>query len=107
MGASFRNIEEITELAGCDLLTISPKLLQQLNETYLDLPIKLNEQKPIFIEEKIHLDKTYFELMMAGDKMATEKLDDGISGFSKAIDKLENQLNERLELIEGGVALTL
>ena len=107
MGASFRNIEEITELAGCDLLTISPKLLQQLNETYLDLPIKLNEQKPIFIEEKIHLDKTSFELMMAGDKMATEKLDDGISGFSKAIDKLENQLNERLELIEGGVALTL
>ena len=107
MGASFRNIEEITELAGCDLLTISPKLLQQLNETYLDLPIKLNAQKPLVIEEKIHLDKTSFELMMAGDKMATEKLDDGISGFSKAIDKLENQLNERLELIEGGVALTL
>ena len=71
------------------------------------MPIKLNDKKPIFIEEKIHLDKTSFELMMAGDKMATEKLDDGISGFSKAIDKLENQLNERLELIEGGVALTL
>jgi transaldolase len=107
MGASFRNIEEITELAGCDLLTISPKLLQQLNETHMDLPIKLNAQKPLVIEEKIHLDQTSFELMMAGDKMATEKLDDGISGFSKAIDKLENQLNERLELIEGGVALTL
>lgn len=107
MGASFRNIEEITELAGCDLLTISPKLLQQLNETHTDLPIKLNAQKPLVIEEKIHLDQTSFELMMAGDKMATEKLDDGISGFSKAIDKLENQLNERLELIEGGVALTL
>jgi transaldolase len=45
--------------------------------------------------------------MMAGDKMATEKLDEGISGFSKAIDKLETQLNERLELIEGGIALTL
>lgn len=45
MGASFRNIEEITELAGCDLLTISPKLLQQLNETHMDLPIKLNAQK--------------------------------------------------------------
>ncbi len=107
MGASFRNIEEITELAGCDLLTISPKLLQQLNETHMVLPIKLNAQKPLVIEEKIHLDQTSFELMMAGDKMATEKLDDGISGFSKAIDKLENQLNERLELIEGGVALTL
>ena len=107
MGASFRNIEEITELAGCDLLTISPKLLQQLNETYSDLPIKLNAQNPLVVEETIHLDQTSFELMMAGDKMATEKLDEGISGFSKAIDKLENQLNERLELIEGGIALTL
>ena len=67
----------------------------------------MNAQKPIFIEEKILLDKTSVDLMMAGDKMATEKLDDGISGFSKAIDKLENQLNERLELIEGEVALTL
>ena len=55
MGASFRNIEEITELAGCDLLTISPKLLDQLNETYADLPIKLNGQKPLVIEEAIHL----------------------------------------------------
>ena len=107
MGASFRNIEEIIELAGCDLLTISPKLLQELNETYSDLPIKLNAQNPLFIDETIHLDQTSFELMMAGDKMATEKLNEGINGFSKAIDKLENQLKERIELIEGEVALTL
>ncbi len=107
MGASFRNIEEITELAGCDLLTISPKLLQQLSETYSNLPIKLNAENPAVIEETIHLDKTSFELMMAGDKMATEKLNDGIKGFSDAIDKLENQLAERIELIEGGIALTL
>ncbi len=45
--------------------------------------------------------------MMAGDKMATEKLNEGISGFSKAIEKLETQLNERIELIEGEIALTL
>ena len=82
-------------------------ILQQLNETYTDLPIKLNAEKPIVVNETIHLDQTSFELMMAGDKMATEKLDEGITGFSKAIDKLENQLNERLELIEGGIALTL
>ena len=107
MGASFRNIEEITELAGCDLLTISPKLLQQLSDTYSELPIKLDAKKPKFIDENIHLDQTSFELMMAGDKMATEKLNEGINGFSKAIDKLENQLNERIELIEGGIALTL
>ena len=107
MGASFRNIEEITELAGCDLLTISPKLLQQLNDTYADLPIKLNAKKPLVIDETIHLDKTSFELMMAGDKMATEKLNEGIKGFSNAIDKLESQLNERMEVIEGEIALTL
>ena len=107
MGASFRNIEEIIELAGCDLLTISPKLLQQLDETCSDLPIKLNAQKPLVIDETIHLDQTSFELMMAGDKMATEKLTEGINGFSKAIDQLENQLNERIELIEGEIASTL
>ena len=88
-------------------MTISPKLLQQLNETYSDLPIKLNDQTPLVIEETIHLDQTSFELMMAGDKMATEKLNEGINGFSEAINKLESQLNERIELIEGGVALTL
>jgi len=107
MGASFRNIGEITELAGCDLLTISPKLLQELSETHEDLPIKLNSQNPLEVDETIHLDQTSFELMMAGDKMATEKLNEGISGFSKAIEKLENQLNERLELIEKGIAVTL
>ena len=107
MGASFRNIEEITELAGCDLLTISPKLLQELDDTCFDLPIKLNAQKPLVIDEMIHLDRTSFELMMAGDKMATEKLAEGIEGFSKAIDKLENQLNERIKCIEEGIALAL
>ena len=107
MGASFRNIEEITELAGCDLLTISPKLLQQLDETYKDLPIKLDDKKPILIDETIHLDETSFELMMAGDKMATEKLNEGIDGFSRAIDELENQLNKRIELIEEEIALAL
>ncbi len=107
MGASFRNIEEITELAGCDLLTISPKLLQQLNQTYSELPIKLNAQKPLVIDETIHLDETSFDLMMAGDKMATEKLDEGINGFSKAINELEDQLKQRIELIEKGIALAL
>ena len=89
------------------MLTISPKLLQQLEETHSDLTIKLNAQKALFVEETIHLDQTSFELLMAGDKMAPEKLDEGIKGFSKAIDELENQLNERIELIEEGIALTL
>mgnify|MGYP001335660364 CR=1 FL=1 len=107
MGASFRNIDEIIELAGCDLLTISPKLLQLLDETYSDLPIKLNTQKPLIIDETINLDQTSFELMMAGDKMATQKLNEGINGFSQAINKLEDQLNERLGLIEEGITVAL
>ncbi len=107
MGASFRNIEEITELSGCDLLTISPKLLQELDETFSLLPLKLDAHKPAVVDESIHLDQSSFELMMAGDKMATEKLNDGINGFSKAIDKLEDQLNERIALIEEEIALAL
>lgn len=107
MGASFRNIEEITELAGCDLLTISPKLLQQLDETFCSLPLKLDAEKPSVVDEIIHLDQSSFELMMAGDKMATEKLNDGINGFSKAIDKLEDQLNERIAVIEEEIAIAL
>ena len=107
MGASFRNIEEIKELAGCDLLTISPKLLDQLKITEGTLIRKLDSSNPINDEESIHLDKDSFNLLMAGDRMATEKLDEGIKGFSKAIETLEIQLNERLSLIEKEVDLTL
>tara|TARA_Y100001968_G_scaffold292474_1_gene297696 strand:- start:8133 stop:9137 length:1005 start_codon:yes stop_codon:yes gene_type:complete len=100
MGASFRNIDEIKELAGCDLLTISPKLLDQLRNTEGKLAQKLDAGNPINNEESIHLDKASFDLLMAGDRMAFEKLDEGIKGFSKAIESLETQLHERLELIE-------
>ena len=105
MGASFRNIDEIKELAGCDLLTISPKLLQELSEIKAPLPMKLNSLTPEDIQEDITLDETSFELMMAGDRMASEKLNEGIKGFSKAIETLEFQLNERLEVVEGRVAV--
>ena len=84
-------------------------MLQQteVEETYSILPIKLNAKAPSLVDENIHLDQTSFELMMAGDKMATEKLNDGIEGFSNAINKLETLLNDRIELIERGVALSL
>tara|TARA_Y100001968_G_scaffold89236_1_gene80309 strand:- start:23825 stop:24802 length:978 start_codon:yes stop_codon:yes gene_type:complete len=100
MGASFRNIEEIQELAGCDLLTISPKLLEQLSKADYHLPKKLDSSNPQKVDEDITLDKTSFDLLMAGDRMATEKLDEGIKGFSKAIETLQVQLIERLETIE-------
>tara|TARA_Y100001968_G_C19433500_1_gene758329 strand:- start:1194 stop:2204 length:1011 start_codon:yes stop_codon:yes gene_type:complete len=107
MGASFRNIEEIKYLAGCDLLTISPKLLEELSTTEGDLIKRLDSLNPINIEENINLDKTSFDLLMAGDRMAHEKLDEGIKGFSKAIESLELQLNSRLELIEKEIDLPI
>ena len=107
MGASFRNIDEIVELAGCDLLTISPKLLEQLENTKLPLIKKLNSSNPLLIEEDIDLNKDSFDLLMAGDRMAHEKLDEGIKGFSKAIESLQSQLIERINLIESEVGLTI
>ncbi len=101
MGASFRNIEEIVELAGCDLLTISPKLLDQLRSSDSHLLRKLDSSNPGPSEECIHVDKSSFDSMMASDRMASEKLEEGIRGFSKAIETLEKQLAHRLAVLEG------
>ncbi len=104
MGASFRNIEEIIELAGCDLLTISPALLDQLRSTEGVLERKLNAFDPAPTEAQLQLDEAHFRTMLAADPMATEKLDEGIRGFSKAIETLEAQLAHRLAELEGGAA---
>ena len=106
MGASFRNIDEIIELAGCDLLTISPALMDQLRSTQGVLERRLNALDPAPSQEKIHLERADFEAMMARDAMASEKLDEGIRGFSKAIETLEAQLAHRLAVLEGGAAFT-
>lgn len=101
MGASFRNIGEIIELAGCDLLTISPGLLGELEKTAGDLPRKLDpeiaKQSDI---EKIHIDADTFVTMHKADRMAYEKLDEGIKGFSAALESLEKFLAERLTKLE-------
>jgi transaldolase len=104
MGASFRNIDEIIELAGCDLLTISPKLLDQLRQTEGELIRKLNAFNPAPTEEQLHLDRQGFEAMMHKDPMATEKLQEGITGFTRAIETLEAQLAHRLGELEGASA---
>ena len=106
MGASFRNIEEIIELAGCDLLTISPALMDQLRVSQGVLERRLNALDPAPSQEKIHLEQADFEAMMSEDAMASEKLDEGIRGFSKAIETLEAQLAHRLAVLEGGAAFT-
>jgi transaldolase len=104
MGASFRNLDEITELAGCDLLTISPKLLDQLRESDAALTRKLDGSSPVSAEEQIHVDRECFDAMMKDDRMASDKLGEGIKGFSKAIETLEHQLAHRLAELEGGKA---
>jgi len=100
MGASFRNIGEITELAGCDLLTIAPKLLEELETTEGTLPRKLDPANAQKLDiQKIPMDKATFDKMHAADRMATDKLKEGIDGFSKAIVDLEVVLEKRLSEI--------
>ncbi len=103
MGASFRNIGEIQQLAGCDLLTISPKLIEELAATQDDLPKKLDAAKakdmPI---EKLAIDKATFEKMHAENRMAHDKLKEGIEGFSAALENLEQILAKRLTELGAG-----
>jgi transaldolase len=97
MGASFRNIGEIKELAGCDLLTISPHLLAELDSTLEDLPRKLDPAKAKSMDiKKMTIDHATFEKMHAEDKMASDKLSEGIKGFSDALVNLEKLLSDRL-----------
>jgi transaldolase len=101
MGASFRNIGEIRELAGCDLLTISPQLLGELDSTVEPLPRKLDPEKAkAFNIEKIAMDQATFEKMHAADRMASDKLTEGIEGFAAALVKLEKLLLNRLTALK-------
>jgi transaldolase len=108
MGASFRNIGEIKELAGCDLLTISPQLLAELESTQADLPRKLDPEaaKSLSID-KIPMDEATFERMHAEDRMAHDKLKEGIEGFSAALVKLETLLANRLAQLESRTPATV
>ena len=100
MGASFRNSGEIKELAGCDLLTISPDLLAELKSTEGDLPRKLDGEKAKSMDiEKIEMDLDTFNKMHQEDRMATEKLAEGIKGFSDALVNLEQLLKKQLETV--------
>jgi transaldolase len=106
MGASFRNIGEIEQLAGCDLLTIAPKLLEELQSTEGDLPRKLDPKNSQSLQiEKIPMDEATFEKMHAADRMAHDKLKEGIEGFSAALEKLEKLLADRLAKMGAGEAV--
>jgi len=97
MGASFRNMEEITELSGCDLLTISPGLLQSLMDTDGELPKKLNaDQASDMNIEKVDMNEKTFRWMMNENPMATEKLAQGIRSFTVDLNKLKDLIRGKI-----------
>ena len=95
MGASFRNKGEILELAGCDRLTISPQLMDELASDTTLVERKLFAEQPALAQEA-KLDEAGFRWQMNQDAMATEKLAEGIRNFAIDQEKLENQLAELL-----------
>lgn len=91
MGASFRNTGEILELAGCDLLTISPKLLKELEGSDEEVKPKLTPEKAKESDEKkVTMDEKSFRWYLNENAMATEKLAEGIRRFSRDLEKLED-----------------
>ncbi|MCS7047103.1 MAG: hypothetical protein NZO58_12165, partial [Gemmataceae bacterium] len=97
MGASFRKVDQIVRLAGCDLLTISPELLQELAHTPGELTRRLSpEAAKRGTEKPLHLDEKTFRWMLNEDAMATEKLSEGIRRFYADARKLEAYARARI-----------
>ena len=97
MGASFRNIKQINALCGCDLLTISPQLLEELSNGSGSPIVYLTEQSALQSQdEKISLDEKAFRWLHNEDEMATDKLADGIRKFAADAIKLEDLIRKRL-----------
>merc|ERR1740137_472266 len=98
MGASFRNTGEVLALAGCDLLTISPKLLAELDNMSEGVLKKLSVETGTASEsQKIHLNEAGFRWLHNEDDMAAEKLSSGIRGFAVDAAKLETIIREKLQ----------
>ncbi|XP_051685970.2 transaldolase [Oryctolagus cuniculus] len=103
MGASFRNTGEIKALAGCDFLTISPKLLGELQRDSTKLaPVLSAKAAQASDLEQVHLDEAAFRWLHNEDQMAVEKLSDGIRKFTADAVKLERVLTERMFSSENG-----
>lgn len=94
MGASFRNTGEIEALAGCDRLTISPQLLEELNNDYDELPRSLSPSNTGDLIQNNTKDEAAFRYQMNSNAMATEKLAEGIRNFVADQTKLEKMLEE-------------
>lgn len=97
MGASFRNKDEILQLAGCDLLTIAPKFLEELKTSEDPVTQKLDVEKAKTSDiEKMELNEKKFRFLLNEDSMAVEKLSEGIRKFSADIRKLEKFFEEKM-----------
>jgi len=97
MGASFRNTSQIAGLTGCDYLTISPKLLEQLSNSQNQLEVKLNKEAAQTLgDDKISLDEKDYRYLHNSDAMAVEKLAEGIRKFAVDQEKLENKIRSLL-----------
>jgi transaldolase len=97
MGASFRKVEQIVRLAGCDLLTISPDLLEQMEKTEGEVTRRLSAEAARASDaQKIHLDEKTFRWMHNEDAMATDKLAEGIRKFYADARKLEQYAQTRV-----------
>ena len=97
MGASFRNVGQIIELAGCDLLTISPELMKELSESYEPVERKLDLEKAETANvERLELDEKRFRYLVNDNAMATEKTAEGIRKFAADVVKLEKFVASKL-----------
>jgi len=98
MGASFRNVDEVRQLAGCDYLTLAPKILDELKASTAKLPRVLGPAKDVKkSEDKVSFSESQFYWEMAQDECATVKLPEGIRGFTADIVKLEEVLKSLLQ----------
>jgi transaldolase len=97
MGASFRNVGQIRELAGCDALTISPELMDELSKSYEPLERKLDPEKAKNAKiERLEMDEKKFRYLFNENAMATEKTAEGIRKFAADIVKLEKFVASKL-----------
>jgi transaldolase len=97
MGASFRNVGQILELAGCDLLTISPELMKELSSSYSPVERKLDPERTKGADvKKLELDEKKFRYLLNENAMATEKTAEGIRKFAADVVKLEKFVASKL-----------
>ena len=98
MGASFRNTGQIVELAGCDLLTISPELMKELGESTDPVERKLSPEKAKSAQiERLQLDEKKFRYLVNDNAMATEKTAEGIRKFAADVVKLAKLVESKIK----------